>query len=257
MARYRATAISTRSAEETFDYLADFSNAEEWDPGTATAVRLDDGPVGLGSAFRLGVRVGTRVTPLEYRIVAFDRPHRVVLLAESGAVRSKDTVTITPAADGGSILSYEADLRLKGAWSAANGVLPVVFDRIGAHGADGLRHRLGGPPVPTERPQAGPLVARGVDGVLEASVIGSFTSLGPVLRARTAGWTPPPSLAGRTVLVTGGTSGLGLATACGVARLGARVGVHGPWGRPRRTGRRGGATGGAGGRRLLPPGRHG
>ena len=74
MARYRATVISTRSAEETFDYLADFSNAEEWDPGTATAERLDDGPVGLGSAFRLGVRVGARVTPLEYRIVAFDRP---------------------------------------------------------------------------------------------------------------------------------------------------------------------------------------
>ncbi len=223
MARYRATVISTRSVGETFDYLADFSHAAEWDPGTATAERLDDGPVGLGSAFRLGVRVAGRVTPLEYRIVAFDRPHRVALLAESGTVRSKDTITITPAADGGAILSYEADLRLKGALSAANGVLPVLFERIGAHGADGLRHVLGGPPVPTERPQAGPLVARSVDEVLEATVVGSFTSIGPMLRARTAGWTPPPSLAGRTVLVTGATSGLGLATACGVARLGARV----------------------------------
>ena len=74
MARYRGTVISTRSAEETFDYMADFANAAEWDPGTAEAERLDDGPVGLGSTFRLGVRVGTRVVPLDYRIVTYDRP---------------------------------------------------------------------------------------------------------------------------------------------------------------------------------------
>ncbi len=153
MARYRATVISTRSAEETFDYLADFSNAEEWDPGTATAVRLDDGPVGLGSAFRLGVRVGTRVTPLEYRIVAFDRPHRVVLLAESGAVRSKDTVTITPAADGGSILSYEADLRLKGAWSAANGVLRSCSTASGPMAPTACATGSGGRPCPPNVPR--------------------------------------------------------------------------------------------------------
>ena len=36
MARYRGTVVSTRSAEETFDYMADFANAAEWDPGTAT-----------------------------------------------------------------------------------------------------------------------------------------------------------------------------------------------------------------------------
>ena len=41
MARYRGTVISTRSAEDTFDYMADFANAAEWDPGTATAERLD------------------------------------------------------------------------------------------------------------------------------------------------------------------------------------------------------------------------
>ena len=74
-----------------------------------------------------------------------------------------------------------------------------------------------------DRPRLGGFVARVVDEALEATVVGSFSSIGPALRSRTAGWTPAPSLAGRTVLVTGGTSGLGLATAEGVARLGARV----------------------------------
>jgi len=223
MARYQGTVISTRSAEETFDYLADFANTPAWDPGTAEAERLDDDPVGLGSGFRLGVRVGSRVVPLEYRIVAYDRPRRVVLLGESDTVRSEDTVTVTPAADGGSILDYRADLRLKGRAALANPVLPVAFDRIGDRGVQGLRRVLGDTPAPAGRPPVGAAAARVVDEALEATVVGSFSSIGPALRSRTAGWTPPPRLEGRTVLVTGATSGLGLATATGVARLGASV----------------------------------
>ncbi|HEY4948288.1 MAG TPA: SRPBCC family protein, partial [Acidimicrobiales bacterium] len=74
MTRYRGTAISNRTAEETFDYLAQFSNAAEWDPGVGSAERLDTGPVGLGSVFRLQVKVGSRAIPLDYRIVAYERP---------------------------------------------------------------------------------------------------------------------------------------------------------------------------------------
>jgi hypothetical protein len=40
MARYEATVASRRGAAETFDYLATFSNAAQWDPGT-----LPDYPV--------------------------------------------------------------------------------------------------------------------------------------------------------------------------------------------------------------------
>jgi len=223
MARYRGTIVSTRSAEETFDYMADFANAASWDPGTASALRLDDADVGLGSVFRLGVRIGSRTVPLDYRIVAFDRPHRVVLLGESDTIRSEDTVTVAPSADGGSLLTYDAALTLKGPFTLANPFLGLFFDRIGDNGVGGLRRALGGPPVPTDRPQAGAAVATAVDQALEASVVGSFSSVGPAVRSRTAGWTPPPSLAGKRVMVTGATSGLGLAAAKGVARLGADV----------------------------------
>ena len=223
MARYRGTVISSWTVEETFDYLADFANTAEWDPGTATAERLDDGPVGPGSSFRLGVRVGPRVIPLDYRIVSYERPHKVVLLGESNTIRSQDTMTVSAAADGASILTYHADLRLLGSFAVGNPVLPLFFGPIGDRGVEGLRAVLGGPPVPGDHAPAGKVVAGTVDKILEATVIGSFSSLGPLLRSRTAGWTPPPPLGGRTVLVTGATSGLGLSTAVGAARLGARV----------------------------------
>ncbi len=62
-----------------------------------------------------------------------------------------------------------------------------------------------------------------VDELLEASVVGSFSKVGPLLRRRTAAWRPYDRMDGKFVVVTGATSGLGLTTAAELARLGARV----------------------------------
>ncbi len=227
MARYRGVVISDRSPADTFDYLAEFSNAAEWDPGVAGAVRLDQGPVGLGSGFRLDITTAGRTTPLDYRIRSYDRPHRVVLVGENAAFRSEDTVVVVPRDGGGSILTYQADLELKGRLAPFNGLLALPFRRIGDRGIAGLRQALSGAgPGPDSPTRGGPFgvgVADVVDGLLEASVVGSFSSVGPAVRSRLAGWATPPSMVGRVVLITGATSGLGLATAVGVARLGATV----------------------------------
>jgi NAD(P)-dependent dehydrogenase (short-subunit alcohol dehydrogenase family) len=64
-----------------------------------------------------------------------------------------------------------------------------------------------------------------VDDLLEITVVGSFSSIGPAIRRRLHRWQPPAagSLRGATVLVTGPTSGLGRAAAGAFAALGARV----------------------------------
>jgi NAD(P)-dependent dehydrogenase (short-subunit alcohol dehydrogenase family) len=68
-------------------------------------------------------------------------------------------------------------------------------------------------------------MATAVDGLLELSVVGSFSRVGPAIRRRLFGWTAPPpgAMAGRTVLITGPTSGLGRETTMALADLGARV----------------------------------
>ncbi len=67
-----------------------------------------------------------------------------------------------------------------------------------------------------------------LDWAMDKSLVLGYTRVGPALRRRW--WPADPAahaLAGRHVLVTGATGGLGLATAAGVARLGATVHVTG------------------------------
>jgi dehydrogenase/reductase SDR family protein 12 len=64
-----------------------------------------------------------------------------------------------------------------------------------------------------------------VDALLELSIVGSFTRVGYTLRRRMYQWDDPEpnALAGRSVLITGPTSGLGRATTDLMAEMGARI----------------------------------
>jgi NAD(P)-dependent dehydrogenase (short-subunit alcohol dehydrogenase family) len=70
--------------------------------------------------------------------------------------------------------------------------------------------------------------AAALDWVMDKSLVLGYTRIGPALRRA---WWPhdpaPGALAGRHVLVTGASGGLGLATARGLTRLGATVHVTG------------------------------
>src|SRR5215207_7809380 len=70
-----------------------------------------------------------------------------------------------------------------------------------------------------------PWLSTTVDGLLELSVVGSFSRIGPAVRSRLDGWSQPPAdaLRDRTVLITGPTSGLGRQAAMTLASLGARI----------------------------------
>ena len=143
MARYRTTLESTKSPDEAFDYLAEFSNAREWDPGIVEAANLTPDPVGTGSRFRLVSRFLGRRVPLEYRITSYDRPERVVLVADEGSIRSTDEIRVAPTS-GGSQVTYEADLKLKVPFgSLMDPLLGLAFRRIGDRAAAGLRQALG------------------------------------------------------------------------------------------------------------------
>lgn len=75
----------------------------------------------------------------------------------------------------------------------------------------------------TPLPAARLVLAAVVDAVAEATVLPSFTRIGFGLRRRLEGWNEPSSMRDQVVVVTGASSGIGLAAAVAMARLGAAV----------------------------------
>lgn len=142
MARYTASVNSAMSVEDAFDYLADFSSVSEWDPSAVRADLLDPAP-GLGARYEVAVRFAGREIELTYRTTEFERPDRVTLVAESSTVTSEDTITFAPSA-AGSIVTYDADLRLKGPLKLGDPILGVLFKRLGDNAKAGMRRELGG-----------------------------------------------------------------------------------------------------------------
>jgi carbon monoxide dehydrogenase subunit G len=141
MARYHASIETRQTPAEVFSYLSDFSTAEEWDPGVVEAERLGDQPLGEGAEFRLVAAFMGRKTPLTYRIVEYDAPHTVTFLGENATVTSRDRIAFEPT-DEGTRVSYDADLRLKGALRAIDPLLQVAFNRTGDRALEGLSEVL-------------------------------------------------------------------------------------------------------------------
>lgn len=134
--------IETRLAPDpAFAFVADFANAMHWDPGVATSERIDAGPVGVGARYRLGVRLGGRVAPMEYRITVFEPSRRVVLAGEGSGVSAIDEIQFTPSGTGTRV-DYTADIRLGGLLRLAQPFLGGQFARIGREALAGMQQAL-------------------------------------------------------------------------------------------------------------------
>jgi carbon monoxide dehydrogenase subunit G len=113
--------------ERAFDFVADFSTAEEWDPGIPSARRLDDRPIGLGSRFELLSRFGSTEQTIVYEITAFDPPSSVTFVGDGKRFHGTDVISFAPGQADGTRVTYVADLGLKGLSSLA---LPFIRGRL-------------------------------------------------------------------------------------------------------------------------------
>lgn len=136
MARLQEQLETALGIDEAFAFVADFANAHRWDPGVASAERLDPGPLAVGAHYRLGVRMRGRVLPMAYRVTVLEPGRRVVLEGAGSNVTATDDIRFTPTATGGTRIDYLADIRL-GGWMrlvapfAGGALRRIATDAIG------------------------------------------------------------------------------------------------------------------------------
>jgi carbon monoxide dehydrogenase subunit G len=151
MARFVVHVRSPKPAVEAFAYMADLSNFAEWDPGVDHAEQVQgDGP-GIDAAFDVAVKAIRGSLTLRYQITDYDPPDKVVARAESRLLTSLDTITVRGDGDG-SVVTYDAELKLNGLLGVADPLLGLSFKRIGDRAAAGLVRALDGEKVEEPAP---------------------------------------------------------------------------------------------------------
>ena len=136
----RSFHVSTPPAT-VLEYLKDFSNAEEWDPGTESCEQIGTGPVQVGTQFHNVSKIAGIETERTYTLVALTDTE-VRFEGSNDTANTIDTITVTPRADGGSDVTYVAEIDMHGAAKLATPVVKLVFERIGTETEEKLTEVL-------------------------------------------------------------------------------------------------------------------
>jgi NAD(P)-dependent dehydrogenase (short-subunit alcohol dehydrogenase family) len=202
-----------RPLHEVFAYVARFSRIQEWDPAVARASSLTPGAPGVGSEYTVEMNAGFA---LHYRITEFEEDARVLMTVDSRFFTALEEILFEETGTG-TRLRYIARFTFPGPLAAFNRLYPAGLDRVGKSAMAGLQEAL---EDDFEAPEASSILA--VADRLILPGIWRFTKLG--YRESRRRWNPISAYQGdRHALITGATSGLGLAAARQLAEMGARL----------------------------------
>jgi carbon monoxide dehydrogenase subunit G len=121
--------LTTRTTPETvFAFLADFRNAEQWDPGTVSC-ELVEGDTGVGSVYRNVSSFFGKSMEITYTTLEREEGRRVQFRGQNQGFTGLDRLSVSPSGAGAEV-SYDVEYEFHGvariAYPLAAAYLPVL-----------------------------------------------------------------------------------------------------------------------------------
>jgi len=123
------TFVVAKPMEIVVDYLKDFANAEQWDPGTKTCTQETPGPVAVGTTWHNVSEIMGHETELAYRLEELS-PNHIKFVGENTGATSIDDMTFAPSGTGTSI-TYHSHVEFHGVAKIASPFLHGEFKELG------------------------------------------------------------------------------------------------------------------------------
>jgi carbon monoxide dehydrogenase subunit G len=114
--------------DRVIDYLKDFGNAEEWDPGTESCTRDGAGPIEVGATWHNVSKIVGATAKLTYTLEELSN-RTLVFVGKNDSSTSTDTITVD-ASGAGSVITYQAELEMKGAAKLLSPAMKLVFEKL-------------------------------------------------------------------------------------------------------------------------------
>lgn len=214
MIQLRESIFSSEPIEKVFNYVSDFAHIQEWDPGVLCSSRTLPGKTGVGSAYDLTLKFGPFRSKMRYSIDVYEPVSKVVLTGTGESFSAVDTIRFKET-ETGTRIDYQADIRFSGLGRSMETFMAPILKTYGKAAMSGLERALA--------EQTGPVNKKTWfrSGAGLADFLADHTILPGMLMFSRHGyhfsrrfWTEPePTLYGKKVVITGGTSGIGKAAA--------------------------------------------
>lgn len=110
------------------DYLKDFGNAVDWDPGTQECTRIDSGAIGEGASWHNVSKIYGFTAELTYTLETLSDSH-IVFVGKNKGSTSVEKIYID-AANTGSVITYRNELEMNGPLALFNPLLKLAFEKL-------------------------------------------------------------------------------------------------------------------------------